>query len=79
LSIRKRRDAKTPVREPKFRPGDEIQDPKDHETGRVECARADGMVCVVWPSMRHEWVHEGTIELQPGLTPTRQPRNLSNE
>ncbi len=58
---------------PKFLPGDPVVAIDDDSTGRVEYARHDGQVCVVWDhSSRREWVHEDSIRWPPSFQPTRR-------
>jgi hypothetical protein len=45
----------------------------DHASGRVEFARHDRQVCVVWDhSGRREWLHEDVLAWAPGFTPARR-------
>ena len=61
------------VQAPKFLPGDPVVALDDDSTGRVEYARHDGQVCVVWDhSSLREWVHEDEIQWPPGFQPTRR-------
>jgi hypothetical protein len=60
---------------PMFWPGDPIVDCTDrHETGRVQYARADGMVLIRWHRGETEWVDSASIEFAPGFKPTRRHR-----
>jgi hypothetical protein len=57
---------------PKFLPGDPVVD-AEGTSGRVEFARHDGQVCVVWDhSGRREWVHEDTLQWPANFQPARR-------
>jgi hypothetical protein len=58
---------------PKYWPGDPIVAIDDHATGRVEFARHDRQVCVVWDhSGRREWLHEDALAWPPSFQPMRR-------
>ena len=61
------------LKPPTFMPGDPIVALDDGATGRVEFARSDGQVCVVWDhSQRREWCHEDSLRFAPGVQPRRR-------
>jgi hypothetical protein len=58
---------------PKFLPGDPIVAVDDGTPGRVEFARHDGQVCVVWDhSSKREWCHEDVITWPANFQPQRR-------
>jgi hypothetical protein len=60
-------------RPPKYLPEDPIVAIDDNASGRVEFARHDGQVCVVWDhSGRREWLHEDELAWAPGFQPTQR-------
>jgi hypothetical protein len=65
-------DAAT-LRPPKFLAGDPIVDIGDGTSGRVEFARHDGQVCVIWDhSSKREWCHEDTLAWPASFQPLRR-------
>jgi hypothetical protein len=58
---------------PKYWPGDPIVSVDDGTPGRVEYARHDAMVCVMWDhSGKREWLHEAALQFAPGFAPVRR-------
>jgi hypothetical protein len=56
---------------PKYWPGDPVI-LDDGTSATVEYARRDGMVCVMLPSGKHEWLHEDCVQWAPSFQPTRR-------
>jgi hypothetical protein len=58
------------VQTPRFATGDPVRDAESREPGRIQYARSDGMVCVIWlNSGSREWCHQDSLVWAPDLQP----------